>query len=241
MDGKMQYTKTGTTICGATFKDGVVLAADTRATAGTTVADKNCAKLHGMAPNIFCAGAGTAADCDHVTEMIKRQLELHRLNTGTESRVQVAASRLIEHVFRYGGHIGTYLICGGVDVRGPQLIEVTADGNSFAAPYLTLGSGSLAAMAILDSEWNEELTEDQAKNLCVKAIEAGVYHDLGSGSNVDVVILKKGKVQMFRNLKSDNSKMYSKPGGYKFNKDRVVVMDEYKQKFQVEEVPMDLS
>ena len=77
--------------------------------------------------------------------------------------------------------------------------------------------------------------------MCVKAIEAGVYHDLGSGSNVDCVVIKKGKVQMFRNLKSDNFKIYSKPGGYKFSKDRVVVLDEYKQKLQVEEVPMDLS
>ena len=66
---------------------GVVLAADTRATAGSTVADKNCAKLHNMAPNIYCAGAGTAADCDHVTEMIKRELELLRLNTHSTSRV----------------------------------------------------------------------------------------------------------------------------------------------------------
>jgi 20S proteasome subunit beta 2 len=61
----------------------VCLAADTRATSGETVADKNCDKLHNMAPNIYCAGAGTAADCDHVTEMIKRELELLRLNTHT--------------------------------------------------------------------------------------------------------------------------------------------------------------
>ena len=60
---------------------GVVLGADTRSTAGTTVADKNCEKIHYMAPNVRCCGAGTAADCDHVTEMIRRELELHRLNT----------------------------------------------------------------------------------------------------------------------------------------------------------------
>ena len=45
----------------------MALAADTRATAGEVVADKNCEKLHKLAPNIYCAGAGTAADCDHVT------------------------------------------------------------------------------------------------------------------------------------------------------------------------------
>lgn len=72
-----------------------------------------------MAPNIYCAGAGTAADCDHVTEMIKRELELLRLNTHRTSRVQTAAARLQSHVFNYGGYIGTYLIIGGVDVKGP--------------------------------------------------------------------------------------------------------------------------
>lgn len=36
------FTKTGTTIVGLLFDGGVVLAADTRATAGSIVADKNC-------------------------------------------------------------------------------------------------------------------------------------------------------------------------------------------------------
>jgi len=51
------------------------------------VGDKNCEKIHYLAPNIRCCGAGTAADCDHVTEMIRRELELHRLNTHSENRV----------------------------------------------------------------------------------------------------------------------------------------------------------
>ncbi|KAK2818781.1 hypothetical protein Q5P01_024342 [Channa striata] len=42
--------KTGTTICGVVFKDGVVLGADTRATEGMVVADKNCSKIHYISP-----------------------------------------------------------------------------------------------------------------------------------------------------------------------------------------------
>lgn len=61
-DLKHTFTKTGTTIVGAVFKDGVVLGADTRATAGSLVADKNCEKIHYLAPNMYCSGAGTAAD-----------------------------------------------------------------------------------------------------------------------------------------------------------------------------------
>jgi len=38
-------TSTGTTIVGCVFKDGIVLGADTRATEGEIIADKNCEKV----------------------------------------------------------------------------------------------------------------------------------------------------------------------------------------------------
>lgn len=82
---KPKMTSTGTTIVGCVYKGGIALAADTRATMGPIVGDKNCFKLHYLAPNIYTCGAGTAADCDHVTEMIKRDLALHRLQTGCQS------------------------------------------------------------------------------------------------------------------------------------------------------------
>jgi len=63
--------------------------------------------------------------------------------------------------------------------------------------------------------------------LVVAAIEAGIYHDLGSGSNVDVCIIKKGKVEYFRNYKLDNFKMFNKPDGYKFREERVKVLETY--------------
>ena len=70
-----KMTKTGTTICAIVFKDGVVLGADTRSTGGDMVADKNCEKLHYVAPNMYCAGAGTAADCDKTTKNISSQVQ----------------------------------------------------------------------------------------------------------------------------------------------------------------------
>jgi len=47
--------KTGTTIVGAIFGDGlgIVLGADTRATMGNIIADKNCEKIHRIAPRIL--------------------------------------------------------------------------------------------------------------------------------------------------------------------------------------------
>jgi 20S proteasome subunit beta 2 len=110
-------------------------------------------------------------------------------------------------------------------------------------PYHTTGSGSLAAMAIMETRYKDNMTKEEAIDLCVAAIEAGIYHDLGSGSNVDVCIIMRGKVEFLRNLKHDNFKVYSKPGGYHFKPDRVQVLDEVKHKLVVEtgEQPMDLS
>lgn len=45
--------KTGTTIVGIVYKDGVILGADTRATSGGIVADKNCRKIHYLSANML--------------------------------------------------------------------------------------------------------------------------------------------------------------------------------------------
>lgn len=47
-------TSTGTTIVGCIFRDGIILGADTRATEGPIVADKNCEKVRGRAHHPPC-------------------------------------------------------------------------------------------------------------------------------------------------------------------------------------------
>merc|ERR1711934_1298984 len=103
-------TKTGTTIVGVVYEGGIVLGADTRSTSGTTVADKNCEKIHYIAPNIYCCGAGTAADTENVTGLISSQLELHRLSTGRKSRVKTACTLLKQHLFKYQGYVSAALV-----------------------------------------------------------------------------------------------------------------------------------
>lgn len=47
----------------------MVLGADTRATGGQTVCDRNCDKIHILAANIACCGAGTSVDAVRITEV----------------------------------------------------------------------------------------------------------------------------------------------------------------------------
>merc|ERR1711865_717302 len=153
--------KSGTTICGVIVKDAVVLAADTRATEGPMVADKNCEKLHYIANNIYCAGVCTA---------------VRRLSTT---------------LFKYQGYIGCALVLGGVDVTGPHLYQIYPHGSTDYLPFTTMGSGSLCAMAILEAEYKSGMTDKEGMALVQKAIRAGIFNDLGSGGNIDVCVIKK--------------------------------------------------
>jgi len=184
---------------GVVYKNGVVLGADTRATAGDEVADKNCEKIHYLAPNIYCCGAGTAADTEKTTELISSQLELLRMNTKVQSRVVTACTLLKRMLFRYQGYIGAALVLGGVDVTGPHLYQIYPHGSTASLPYVTMGSGSLAAMAVFETDWKEGMTEEEAVELVKRAIMAGVWNDLGSGSNCDTCVIRMdGSKEMTR-------------------------------------------
>uniref|UniRef100_A0A671LNF5 Proteasome subunit beta n=1 Tax=Sinocyclocheilus anshuiensis TaxID=1608454 RepID=A0A671LNF5_9TELE len=190
--------KTGTTICGVVYKDGVVLGADTRATEGMVVADKNCSKIHYISPNVYCCGAGTAADTEMTTQIISSNLELHSLSTGRLPRVATANRMLKQMLFRYQGYIGAALVLGGVDSTGPQLYSIYPHGSTDKLPYVTMGSGSLAAMAVFEDRYRPNMEEEEAKRLVRDAIAAGIFNDLGSGSNIDLCVITKGKVDYLR-------------------------------------------
>ncbi|CAD6952081.1 unnamed protein product, partial [Tilletia laevis] len=90
---------------------------------------------------------------------------------------------------------------GGYDVTGPQLFTIAPHGSTDKLPYVTMGSGSLAAMAVFESGWKKDMTRDEAIALVTAAIESGIYNDLGSGSNVDVCIIEKQGTEMLRNYR----------------------------------------
>ena len=81
---------------------------------------------------------------------------------------------------------------GGVDPTGPHLYTVYPHGSTDKLPFVSMGSGSLAAMAMLESGYKDGLTEEEAKALIARAIRAGIFNDLGSGSSVDLTVIRTG-------------------------------------------------
>lgn len=48
------------------------------------------------------------------------------------------------------------------------------------------------------------MEEEEAKKLVRDAIAAGVFNDLGSGSNIDLCVIKKGSVDYLRGYEYAN-------------------------------------
>ncbi|KAJ7637042.1 20S proteasome subunit [Roridomyces roridus] len=200
-------TSTGTTIVGCLFDGGIVLGADTRATEGPIVADKNCEKIHYITESIRCCGAGTAADTEFTTALISSNMELHGLTTGRKPRVVTAMTMLKQMLFRYQGQVGAALVLGGVDSTGPHLFTIAPHGSTDKLPYVTMGSGSLAAMAVFESGWKANMSREAALQLVKDAIAAGIFNDLGSGSNIDACIITASHTEMLRNVEMPNQRV----------------------------------
>lgn len=114
---------------------------------------------------------------------------------------------LKQHLFQYQGYIGAYLVVAGVDATGTGLYTVHAHGSTDKLPYVTMGSGSLAAMSVFESKWTAGLDRDAAVALAAEAISAGIFNDLGSGSNVDVCVIETGRpTQLLRNYLRPNER-----------------------------------
>jgi 20S proteasome subunit beta 2 len=53
-------------------------------------------------------------------------------------------------------------VLGGVDSTGPHLFTIHAHGSTDKLPYVTMGSGSLAAMAVFESAYKPNMTVSSA-------------------------------------------------------------------------------
>ncbi|XP_068167380.1 proteasome subunit beta type-10 isoform X2 [Antennarius striatus] len=205
------------------YKEGVVLGADTRATDDMVVADKNCVKIHCIAPQIYCCGAGVAADAVIVKQMIASNVELHMLNTGRQPLVAMVTQQLKQMLFRYRGHIGASFILGGVDTSGIHLFSIYPHGSYDKLPFVSMGSGAAAAISVFEDRFKPNMELGEAKQLVRDAITAGIFCDLGSGSNVDLCVINKAGVEYLRGYDKPTTKG-KREGQYRYKPGTTAVL-----------------
>lgn len=188
----MQKLKTGTTTVGIVCKDGVVLAAEKKATLGYLIASKDDVKIVEVMPHIGMTQAGSVGDVQTLLRYLKAEATLYELRENKKITVNAAAT-LLSNIL-YGGRWYPYLvqiILAGVDEKGPQLFILHPDGSKLEEKkFFSTGSGSPIAFGVLELLYKDGMTIEDAKAVAVKAVKAAMERDIASGGKgIDVAVI----------------------------------------------------
>jgi proteasome beta subunit len=192
----MEKLKTGTTTVGIVCKDGVVLAADKRATAGTMIVDKRAEKVHKVTENFAVTIAGGVSDAQLLIKLFRAELKLKEMKTNKAPNAKEAANLLggllYSNIRRPSMIPGiAHFLMGGIDGQGTHLYDLFPDGSvTHIRDYVSSGSGSVFALGVLETQYNEDMTCDDAVKLATKAINTALQRDSASGNGLDVIVVK---------------------------------------------------
>lgn len=75
-----------------TFKDGVILGADSRTTTGAYIANRVTDKLTQVHDTIWCCRSGSAADTQAVADIVQYQLAMYGITNNDAPTTQTAAA-----------------------------------------------------------------------------------------------------------------------------------------------------
>ncbi|XP_044143796.1 LOW QUALITY PROTEIN: proteasome subunit beta type-5 [Bufo gargarizans] len=182
----------GTTTLAFKFHHGVIVAVDSRATAGSYIASQTVKKVIEINPYLLGTMAGGAADCSFWERLLARQCRIYELRNKERISVAAASKLLANMVYQYKGmglSMGT-MICGW-DKRGPGLYYVDSEGNRVSGSVFSVGSGSMYAYGVLDRGYNYELEAEEAQELARRAIYQATYRDAYSGGVVNLYHVKE--------------------------------------------------
>ena len=185
-----QAIETGTTTLGLVCREGVVLAADRRATAGTMIAHKRTKKVYRIDDNLGLTTAGLVGDLQLLARYITAEVELYKLKRNTPMPVEAAAT-LTANILAGRRFFPYYvqLVIGGVDRKGSHVYSLDLAGGSLPDKYVSTGSGSPYVYGVLEDHYREDIGISDGVDLAIRAVSAAMRRDAASGEGIDVATI----------------------------------------------------
>lgn len=214
---------TGTTIIGLTYDDNAVIAADTKATGGHSVATKQYSKLRQIGDNVVIGGAGGVGDTQRVMRALNVYNTFYRLENGEDMPANVAASKMSQIIAESGGAYAHFILVGKSKEEGEEFISVySIDGaggkmGGNEREYMATGSGMQLAEGIArklyaEADGGRAPGMDDLITAAVEGIDAAKDRDTGSGGDTHAYAITLDGV---KRLNDEDIKMYrgKKKGG----------------------------
>jgi proteasome beta subunit len=194
--------KSNTSLVGIVCKDGIILGADRRSTAGSIVMNKDSQKIHKIADYFAASYTGSVSDIQLTGKMLAAELRLKELKTKTRATVKEAANLLTMLIYRsirtpsmVPSIVGT-LIAGVNEDGTSELYTIEPAGSvvqvkDFDANF---SSGMPYILGLLEREWKPDMTVQQGVDLAIEALKSSTQRDVGSGNGIDVFTITKSGI-----------------------------------------------
>lgn len=182
----------GTTTLSFIFDGGIVAAVDSRASIGNFVGSKTTQKVLPITRRLLGTMAGGAADCSFWIRKLQAESRRYEITEGSDISVSKASRMLADYLYA-NRHlelsVGTMIM--GFDELGPTIYYVDNRGTRIKGEMFSVGSGSTFALGVLDTERHENMTEQEAISLGIKAIRHATFRDAFSGGYIAVYVINK--------------------------------------------------
>ncbi len=169
------------------YDGGVLIAADSRTTSGSLIANNTSDKLEPLHQRIYAQRCGVSAHTRAVCRYTRYYLDAHTAELQDLPLVETAA-KVVQGIFykNQGALSGSMLVSGWDRLKGPQIYDV-AKGNCIESKIAYHGSGSVFMAGYLDKNFREGMSKAEAYDLLKEAISLATYRDGGSGGNIRMV------------------------------------------------------
>ncbi|WP_156718217.1 proteasome subunit beta [Nocardioides sp. Leaf307] len=178
----------GTTIVGATFPGGVLLAGDRRATMGNIIAQRDIEKVFATDEYSAAGIAGTAGLAIELIRLFQTELEHYEKIEGTTLSLDGKANRLSALIRSNLGMamqgLAVVPLFAGFDLgdaRGRIFSYDVTGGRYEETGYTAVGSGSMFARGSLKKLYRPDLTEAEVVTLAVQALYDAADDDSATG------------------------------------------------------------
>ena len=185
----------GATAVGITFEEGVVFASEQRIAFGNFLVSKTTKKTFEITSRVGATCAGLVADMQILSLQIAALAKIRKMELKREVPPNSVAKMMSNMMYerRYFPLL-TQVIVGGV-VDKPVLYTLDPLGSVLPDEYAAVGTGAEMALGVLDPQFKQNMTKDEAVDLAKKAVRSASLRDSASGDGLDIMVITKDGIK----------------------------------------------
>lgn len=216
----LETVKRGSIVLGIKSSEGVVLAAEEKPS--SDLQDPNFTwKIFQIDEHIGAAIAGLSSDARILIDQARIYAQSNRLTYDEAVDVEILSKRIgdIEQIYTQHAGVrpfGVSMIFGGVDKIGCRLFQTDPSGAVWGYKAVAVGAGSDTVKELLEAEYKDDLSLEQAILLAIKCLSKVVEGKLDP-QKIRIAIIPSD-TRKFKFLSEQEVKKYidkgkfSKPG-----------------------------